>query len=143
MTPMVILIRHADVSSDAGADPPLNTAGTARAQELRHVLGDSGTTAIFVTSLRRTQATAQPLAGDLGLQPTVQDDPGQVVAAIRNLASSTTALVIGHSNTVPDLVMRLGGPPMAPIAPTEFDRLLVLANRRLCRLRYGQDGLLP
>lgn len=113
------------------------------AQELRHVLGDSGTTAIFVTSLRRTQATAQPLAGGLGLQPTVQDDPAQVVAAIRNLAGSTTMLVIGHSNTVADLVMRLGGPPITPIAATELDRLLVRANRRLCRLRYGQDGLLP
>ena len=51
-------------------------------------------------------------------------------------------LVIGHSNTVPDLVMRLGVPPITPIAATVFDRLLVLANRRLGRLRYGQDGLL-
>ena len=138
--PAVVLIRHADVTSGAGTDPPLNAAGTARAQELRHVLGDSGITAVFVTSLQRTQATAQPLAGDLGLQPTVLDDPASVVDMIRSLTGSTTVLVIGHSNTVPDLVVRLGGPTITPIAADEFDRLLVLANGRICNLRYGQEA---
>jgi broad specificity phosphatase PhoE len=128
----VVLIRHADVTSGGGADPPLNAAGTVRAQELRHVLGNSGITAIFVTSLQRTRTTAQPLAGDLGLQPTVRDDPASIVDAIGNLAGSTTVLVVGHSKTVPDLVLRLGGPTITPIAANEFDRLLVLASRRLC-----------
>lgn len=135
--PAVVLIRHADVTSDGGTDPPLNAAGTARAQELRHVLSDSGITAIFVTSLRRTQATAQPLAGDLGLQLTVQDDPASTVDAIGNLEGSATVLVVGHTNTVPDLVIRLGGPTITPIAANEFDRLLVLVNSRLCSVRYG------
>ncbi|WP_175460650.1 histidine phosphatase family protein [Arthrobacter sp. ok909] len=134
---MVILIRHADVTLDGGADPPLNGAGTSRAQPLRHVLGDSGVTAIFVSSLQRTQATAQPLAGDLGLPAIVQDDTASIAGAIRHLANSETALVVGHSNTVPDVVARLGGPPMTPIAATEFDRLVFLANYRLCTLRYG------
>ena len=135
--PVVILIRHADVTPDGGADPPLNAAGTSRAQHLRHVLGDSGITAIFVSSLQRTQATAQPLAGDLGLQPIIQDDTASIAAAIRHLADSTTALVVGHTNTLPDVVARLGGPTMTPIAVTEFDRLLVVASHRLCTLRYG------
>lgn len=135
--PVVVLIRHADVTPGGGADPPLNAAGTARAQQLRHVLGDCGVTAIFVSSLQRTQATAQPLAADLGLQPIIQDDAASIAAAIRNLANSTTALVVGHSNTVPDVVARLDGPAVTPIAATEFDRLLVLAGRRLCTLRYG------
>ncbi len=132
----MVLIRHADVTSDAGNDPPLNAAGAARAQELRHVLADSGITAIFVTSLQRTRTTAQPLADDLGLQPTIQDDPALIVNAIGNLAGPTTVLVVGHSNTIPDLVLRLGGPTIKPIAADEFDRLLVLVNRGLCSLRY-------
>lgn len=142
-TPTVVLIRHADVTPGGGTDPPLNAAGTARAQELSHVLGDTGITAIFVTSLQRTQATAQPLAGDLGLQPTVQDDPASVVDAIRSLASSTTVLVVGHTNTVPDLIEQLGGPTITPITASEFDRLFLLANRRICDLRYGSGGILP
>lgn len=135
--PVVILIRHADVTPDGGADPPLNAAGTSRAQQLRHVLGDSGVTAIFVSSLQRTRATAQPLADDLGLQAIVQDDTALIADAIRHLANSETALVVGHSNTVPDVVARLGGPPMTPIAATEFDRFVFLAGHRLCTLRYG------
>lgn len=142
-TPTVVLIRHADVASGDATDPPLNAAGTARAQELRHVLGDSGITAILVTSLQRTQVTAQPLAGDLGLQPAVQDDPASVVNAIHNLASSTTVLVVGHTNSVPKLITRLGGPTITPITASEFYRLIVLANRRMCDLRYGSGGILP
>jgi broad specificity phosphatase PhoE len=138
--PTVVLIRHADVTSGAGTDPPLNATGTARAQELRHVLGGSGITAIFVTSLQRTQATAKPLAEDLGLQPTVLDDPAQVVEAIRSLTGSTTVLIVGHSNTVPDLVVRLGGPTITPIAANEFERLLIVTNGRICNLRYGQEA---
>ena len=90
-----------------------------------------------MSSLQRTQATAQPLADDLGLQPIIQDDAASIADVIRHLADSTTALVVGHTNTVPDVVARLGGLTMTPIAGTEFDRLLVLANHRLCTLRYG------
>ncbi|WP_164200559.1 SixA phosphatase family protein [[Micrococcus luteus] ATCC 49442] len=138
--PTVVLIRHADVTSGAGTDPPLNATGTARAQELKHVLGRSGITAIFVTSLQRTQATAKPLAEGLGLQPTVLDDPAHVVEAIRTLPGFTTVLVVGHSNTIPDLVVRLGGPTITPIAANEFERLLIVTNGRLCNLRYGQEA---
>jgi broad specificity phosphatase PhoE len=136
--PAVVLIRHAGVTSGADIDPPLNSAGTVRAQKRRHVLSDSGITAIFVTSLRRSRETARPLADDLGLQSIVEDDPAAIVDTIRARDGSTTILVIGHTNTVPDLVSQLGGPAITPIATTEFDRLLVLANHGLCSLRYGQ-----
>lgn len=135
--PAVVLIRHADVTPGAGSDPPLSSAGAARAQTLRHVLGDSGVTAIFVTTLRRSQETARPLADDLGLQPVVEDDVQALVAAISAQDDSATVLVVGHTDTVPDVVTQLGGPSITPIAATEFDRLLVLAHRRLCSLRYG------
>lgn len=135
-TPLVIAIRHADV--DPGTDPPLNGAGQARAEELRHVLGDAGITAIFVTSWQRTRLTAQPLATDLGLVPVVEDDVAATIAAVRALPSNQAVLLVGHTNTVPDLISGLGGPTIAPIASTEFDRLLVLARGRLASLRYGR-----
>ena len=135
--PTVILIRHADVTPGAGDDPPLNAAGTVRAQELTHVLGDAGIAAIYVTSLRRTKATSQPLAAELALQPIVEDDPVLLVEAIHARAGTTTVLVVGHTNTIPDVIARLGGDAVAPIAATEFDRLLVLSSGRICTLRYG------
>lgn len=136
-TPLVIAIRHADVDSGIGPDPVLNAAGQARAEELRHALGDAGITAIFVTSWQRTQLTAQPLASDLGLVPAVQDDVAATVTAVRALPRTAAVLLVGHTNTVPDLIARLGGPSITPIAAGEFDRLLVLAHGRLASLRYG------
>jgi broad specificity phosphatase PhoE len=138
--PVIIAIRHADVDASAAADPdvgpPLSDAGSARAEELRHVLGDTGLEAIFVTKWQRTQLTARPLAADLGIDPTQIDAASEVVAAIRAQPSSSTVLVVGHTNTVPEIISGLGGPSGLVIEPTQFDRMYVF-SRRLTQLRYG------
>jgi phosphohistidine phosphatase SixA len=134
-TPAVMLIRHADV--DGVGDPALNAAGSARAQELRHVLRDAGLEAIYVTRWQRTQQTAAPLATDLGITPTQVDAAADVVTAIQARPASSAALVIGHTTTVPDIIAGLGGPAGVTIDATEFDRLFVLLRGRLSQLRYG------
>ena len=116
---------------------PLNAAGQARARELRHVLRDAGVRAIFVTRLRRSQQTAEPLATDLDIVPRVIDEIDDLVAAIRSLPEASLALVIGHSNTVPEIITRLGGPSLPTLAATEFDHLFVQSGQRLTHLRYG------
>jgi broad specificity phosphatase PhoE len=134
--PTAILIRHADVDPD-GDDPDLNAAGQARAQELVHVLGDAGVVAILVTSLRRSRQTAAPLAAALGVDPAVTDQVDDAVAAIRARQRGDTVLVVGHTNTVPEVIAGLGGSADVTIAHDEFDRLFVLSERRLTSLRYG------
>jgi broad specificity phosphatase PhoE len=134
--PTAVLIRHANVDAH-GTDPELNAAGQARAQELVHVLGDAGVMAILVTSLRRSQQTAAPLAAALGIDPTVADQVDDAVAAIRARRRGETVLVVGHTNTVPEIIQGLGGPADVAIAADEFDRLFVLSQHRLTRLRYG------
>jgi broad specificity phosphatase PhoE len=134
--PTAILIRHADVDPD-GDDPDLNAAGQARAQELVHVLGDTGVVAILVTSLRRSRQTAAPLAAALGVDPAVTDQVDDAVAAIRARQRGDTVLVVGHTNTVPEVIAGLGGSAGVTIAHDEFDRLFVLSQRRLTSLRYG------
>jgi broad specificity phosphatase PhoE len=100
------------------------------------VLGDAGIVAILVTSLRRSQQTAAPLAAALGLEPTVADEVDDAVAAIR-ARKRGTVLAVGHTNTVPEIIAGLGGPAGVTIGPEEFDRLFVFSQRRLTRLRYG------
>lgn len=137
----VILIRHADVTAspedDPAQGPPLNAAGRARAQELRHVLADAGVGTIFVTSLLRSGQTAEPIAADLNIAPTVKDAVSTVIEAIRALPEASIALVIGHSNTVPDIIAGLDGPSLAILDGMEFDNLFVLSGPRLTHLRYG------
>jgi broad specificity phosphatase PhoE len=133
--PTTILIRHADVTGTG--DPPLNAAGLARAQELRHVLADSDLAAIFVTSFQRSQMTAAPIAADLGITPTVIDGAALIADAIRAQPGTATVLVVGHTDTLPVIVSALGGPSLTAIGSTQFDRLFVLHRGRLVRLRYG------
>ena len=122
---MVYVTRHAEKMSDA-KDPNLTPQGQARARALAAILKKVGIKHIFSTATLRTQQTAQPLAQQAGVA--VQSyDPGQpaiVVEKIKALAGPT--LLVGHSNTVPDLVKLLGGAPGGPIADDEFDRLYQL-----------------
>jgi broad specificity phosphatase PhoE len=101
------------------------------------VLRDAGISAIFVTQFRRTQETAKPLAADLDITPTVIDDVEPLVTAIRALPPGSSALVVGHTNTVPGVIIGLGGPAVSPIGASEFDNLFVQAQGRLIHLRYG------
>jgi broad specificity phosphatase PhoE len=102
-----------------------------------HVLGDAGVVAILVTSLRRSRQTAAPLAAALAVEPAMTDHVDDAVAAIRARQRGDTVLVVGHTNTVPEIIAGLGGPAGVTIAHDEFDRLFVLSERRLTSLRYG------
>jgi hypothetical protein len=61
----------------------------------------SGVDAIYVTQFQRTQQTATPLATDHGVTPMQKDIAVDIVTAIRARPTSSTSLVIGHTNTCP------------------------------------------
>ena len=131
---VVFLVRHAEKIDAAVADDPrnphLDDDGLHRAAELARVLGDSGVTAIHSTSYHRTIETARPLANRLGLEikPYDPTDLRSFAGALRS--SAGRHLVVGHSNTTPQLVELLGGEPGAPIVEAdEYDRLYVLVIR--------------
>jgi broad specificity phosphatase PhoE len=136
----VILIRHADVTPEPGGTPdpgpPLNAAGHARAHELRHVLASAGVGAIFVTRFQRSRQTAVPLEEMLMIDAKVIDDVDELVEALRAREAPSVTLVIGHSDTVPEVIAHLGGPSVT-IGPTEFDNLFVQTGHRLIHARYG------
>ena len=120
----VVLVRHAEPVS-TGADPGLSTPGKKRALALAKMLVDAGIRAIFTSELRRTKETAAPLATQSSLTPAVIDaDPAAAAAQVR--AASKRVLVVGHTNTVPEIIEALGGPAGVEIGHEEFDRLFVL-----------------
>ena len=122
----VYLVRHAEKKLD-NEDPDLTEAGQQRAQALAHALRSERLDAIFSTETRRTRQTAAPAAEARGLKVRLygKEDITRVIMHVRRAPGRY--LVIGHSNTVPDLVSRLGGEPGAAIdEASEFDRLYVL-----------------
>jgi broad specificity phosphatase PhoE len=138
----VLLVRHADRQGSADA---LSPAGAARAQELARVLEKSGISAIYTSEAIRTQETAEPSASQLGITPVAVPaaDVAGLVSTIRSSNTGQAVLVVGHSNTVPQIIAEFGGPAVT-IGETEFDNLYVLAlcchrwqTVKLTNLQYG------
>jgi len=132
--PIVIyLVRHAERADDEGpvdpalaSDPPLSEAGARRAEELAEVLGPVRPTHVHSTDYVRTRQTAAPLAEatDLGVE---LYEPADLAGFARRLRSTPGIhVVVGHSNTTPDLVEELGGSPGDPIDELEYDRIYVV-----------------
>jgi broad specificity phosphatase PhoE len=135
MNQQVILVRHADPAA-GGVDPALSPAGVHRAAVLAKMLADAGITAIFTSDLRRTKDTAKPIGQLLGIVPVaIAND--STAAANQIKAAGKRVLVVGHSNTVPEFIKKLGGPASVMISATEFDRLFVLQVPA-----HGADSLL-
>jgi broad specificity phosphatase PhoE len=142
--PLVVLVRHAEPAADPGDDPGLSPAGRQRAQVLAAALRDVGATAILTSTFRRTRETAQPLAQALGIAATAVNGGGMeahiaaLAAAVRSQRGAV--VVVGHSNTVPQLIAALGGPQLPDLCDVH-DRMFVLTTigggRHFVRSRYG------
>ncbi len=137
----VILARHAEKASSADPDPPLSAAGKRRAQSLASMLSAAGVSAVYATESRRTQETAQPLADllHLAVQRIDAERTADLVDAIQKRQNGVV-VVVGHSNTVPRVIVALGGPSVE-VGETEFDALFVVSiasgEVSVVRLRYG------
>lgn len=121
----IYLVRHGEKAS-MGQDPELTPQGQARAQAIATILSRTGITAVFSTPTQRTRQTAQPLAQRIGLEVQLYDPraPKALVEKVKTL--SGPVLVVGHSNTLPELVRLFGGAPGADIGDDEYDRLYQL-----------------
>ena len=80
----LLLVRHGETIPvaretilpllDGRSDPELDPVGVGQAGRIGVALAESGASAIYVTTLRRTHQTAAPLAAALGLEPRVEPD---------------------------------------------------------------------
>ncbi|PRH81837.1 SixA phosphatase family protein [Arenimonas caeni] len=130
---VVVVVRHAEKADDS-RDPPLAQAGEARADALAATLAGTKLDLAVSTQFRRTRQTAAPAAAAAGIE--VGERPidaanaatyaGELARELRALPPGSTALVVGHSNTVPGIVEALSGQPAAPMPETEYDRYTVV-----------------
>ncbi len=152
-TTTVIFVRHAEKVVSADDDPALSAAGQQRAAELARQLVDAdvvaGIDAVYATPFKRTQETARPVADALDLPITTYDaaDTEQVLDDILATHKGKVILVVGHSNTVPELIANLGASKNVPvIAENEYDNLYLVSipwfgKTKTIRLRYGTPYL--
>jgi broad specificity phosphatase PhoE len=124
-----------------GEDPPLSDVGQQRALKLAAMLASSGIKHIFTTEYQRTRQTAAPVAERLNVKPIMSAarDPDPLIEQMTK--STGNVLVIGHSNTIPELLKRLGVKETIAIADSEYDNLFIVVRGAtgeptLIRLRY-------
>lgn len=139
--PAVFIVRHAEKeTTDAAAkDPDLSPAGRERAASLARMLREVGVAAIFATEYKRTQQTAEPISRATNVAVTVVAAKDTTALLEKLNATNGNALVIGHSNTLPEILKAMGIPGEISIADHEYDNLFIWnrsAAREVIRLRY-------
>ncbi len=130
---VVFLVRHAEKKVDAGKNPDLSETGTKRTLDLTEVLRSADIAHVHSTDYIRTRDTAAPVAKSNGVE-VEKYDPDDLDGFAKQLKEAGGRhLVVGHSNTTPELTKLLGGEAGAEIdEKSEYDRLYVVT--------IGKDG---
>jgi phosphohistidine phosphatase SixA len=148
-TTTVVLVRHAEKELSAISDAPLSPEGEKRATRLAQMFGDGElfgrVQKVYVTNTRRTQQTAAALEQRLNIPGDVVDaktDSAVLARRVLQENRGSIALIIGHSNTVPEIVAALSGAEdVPPIGEEEFDTLYVvtvptIGKASVLRMKY-------
>jgi phosphohistidine phosphatase SixA len=153
----VFLVRHAERAEEPRQDPPLTEQGVARSQALARLLSAAGIKAIVTSQFARTKLTAEPLANKLSITPTAlslkinptnprqiaEESTKETVDKILSHAGGSV-LVVGHSNSIPDVIKMLGGDVAPAIDEKKFDDLFVVTvygkgKAKVAHLKYGVE----
>jgi phosphohistidine phosphatase SixA len=114
----VYLSRHFEKQSNV-SDPELTAKGNRQAEIFASLLDNKPIQHIYSTNYNRTKSSVKPLAESLNLQIEIYDPraPSELISRVTSLQQDQ--VILGHSNTIPDLVGRLGGKAQ-PISETEY-----------------------
>jgi len=142
----IYIVRHAE--KEAGRDPLLTAAGNKRAGDLMRKLQHAGIEKIYVSNTRRTQNTGDSLRIQLKidtvhyLADTLCDN--LINTIMQNNDFGKTILIIAHSNTIPQIIRKLGvnDYPYGDIPDNDFDNLFLITYKnekaRLKKMKYGE-----
>lgn len=133
--PLYFVMRHLN-TPEGQRDPDLTAEGQAAAQRVPALMTNERPAIIYVSDYKRTRQTAAAVAARWGLTPVVYDpaDTPGLIARVRQ--GPFPAFIVGHSNTVPDIVEQLGGPRPSPLSHPDFgDFWRVTADGTTTKLR--------
>lgn len=135
------IVRHAEKETASTGttmstpnDPPLSAVGRVRAIDLKETLRDKGITYIFSTNTVRTISTAQPLnelKGSTHIELyNTRDSLDFLIQKLKGIKKGNS-LIVGHSNTVDDIVNKLCGETKVPgdLPDSEYDNLYIVTKK--------------
>lgn len=154
----VFLVRHAEKAPTPPEDPPLSDKGKVRAERLSEVLQKANIKAIYTSQFLRTKQTVEPLARRLGLTavaiPIKMDRVKTFMVAEESTRAFTdkiygsegdAVLIVGHSNTLPEIIKMLGGDTVPELGEKEYDDIFVVTvygkgKSKVTRVKYGDPS---
>ena len=124
----VYLFRHAEKQVIKGEDnPELTKAGFVRSNALAEAMTDISAGLIYSSEYARTQQTAAPLAKqwstDINIK-TAKDPEAQVDIALANC--NQHVIIVGHSNTIPNLISLFGVVEEITIEDNQYGDLFII-----------------
>ncbi|MEJ8844283.1 phosphoglycerate mutase family protein [Lacibacter sp. H375] len=129
------IVRHAEkanATANMSSDVPLSAEGEQRAQNLKTLLQNKSFSAIFSTPYIRTQSTAKPLSEVEGISIQLyspRDTVDKFIDRVKTIQKGDV-LLVGHSNTVDDLVNKMMGQSLlTDLAETEYDNLFIVKRK--------------
>lgn len=113
-------------------DPQLSAAGKQRAEALKERLSSEKIQYIFSTNTIRTRETAEPTRAYFQLQTQLYAPmpADSFITRVKNLKGNI--LIVGHSNTVDDVVNKLTGEKKVPgdLPETEYNNLFIIKKKK-------------
>ncbi|MFI5451506.1 phosphoglycerate mutase family protein [Pedobacter sp. UC225_61] len=147
-TVKVWVVRHAEKLTDdpKDRDPDLSPEGKERAEALMKELKGEKIDSIFATNYKRTKLTGFPLADKIGISVKTYNPEDQKALAKQLIvnAKGKNILIVGHSNTVLEIVEAFGATkPIKELTDNDYDYLFevtVKGNKADVKVsRYGKE----
>ncbi|HET9057031.1 MAG TPA: phosphoglycerate mutase family protein [Chitinophagaceae bacterium] len=129
------VVRHAEKMQQGpgmSSDVPLSEPGVQRAENLKKILLNKKIAYIFSTDRVRTKSTAKPLSDAIGVPVELYSNDTMPTFIERIKALKKNVLIIGHSNTIDDLINTLCGEKKIQndFAETDYDNFLVVKIKK-------------
>lgn len=124
-------VRHAEKRTDQGNNPSLTPEGEARATRLGKIMAQVRLDMACSTTFKRTVQTAEAVRKEMAEPPPAETYPPNMQDAWLDAKLSESKgkryLVVGHQNTIPQLLNRLKGSEVYPDIPDHEHGLLYVA----------------
>lgn len=129
----IFCVRHAEKAKDDPKDPLLTPEGTARAERLGRILAEADLDSVYASPYRRTQLTAEPVQRRGKTPPVTTYRPDQQAEwfpTVLEHSRGEKLLVVGHQNTIPQLLNQLDGSLRFDNIPDlDYGRFYVVATQ--------------
>ncbi len=140
------IVRHAE-KADGSDDPGLSPADIERGIVLEKYLAHKNLDTVFTSNFKRTVLTGLSVSlpeslPQISLDQSPKSELNSFIARLKNIHSNKSILVVGHTNTIPAIVLALSGQSIPEIPETVYNNMYIITikgnQKDLQQTTYGR-----